>query len=111
MNDLDVVVGVVNWDGREAHPYGNVDLRGPIEDHWSLEHLLGKRWAEEKPLITEPPAFLRVVRKDMSPKDLISAKLPWFKFRAEARRILGSKTPETKEQIVTELEKLVGNPA
>lgn len=105
VNDLGVVIGVVNWDGKEAHPYGDVDLRGPIPEQFSLEHLLGKPWELPAPV-------LRLVKKtDMAPKDLICSKLPWFKFRAEARRILGSKTPETKEQIVEELEKLVGNSA
>ena len=32
-----LVVGVVNWDGAEVHPYGAAELRGPLPEGQALE--------------------------------------------------------------------------
>ncbi len=45
------IVGVVNWDGLSEHPYGAVDLRGPVPDDAKLEDLLGKRVDGPGPLV------------------------------------------------------------
>lgn len=37
------VVGVVNYDGQGEHPYGAVDLRGPVPEDATLEQLMGQR--------------------------------------------------------------------
>lgn len=42
VNELELITGVVNWDGHSAHPYGLVDLRGPISPDKTLEQLVGK---------------------------------------------------------------------
>jgi hypothetical protein len=42
----ETVAGVVNWDGAEAHPYGAVELRGPLPEGEGLETWDGRPAAD-----------------------------------------------------------------
>jgi hypothetical protein len=42
----ETIVGVVNWDGAEAHPYGAVELRGPLPEGEGLETWDGRPAAD-----------------------------------------------------------------
>lgn len=114
------IVGCVNWDGVSEHPFGDVDLRGPVPEDAGLEDLIGKRWQEPSPIV---PAFkLSAVDEArefahadaparMTAADLLDTEIPWFKFKAEAKRILGNDMPEKKLDIIAALRFRVGNPA
>jgi hypothetical protein len=110
------IVGVVNWDGKSEHPYGDVDLRGPIlNDEMLLEDLLGHQWVLPVAKPSRPMPDLRSSPAYDDTGKLIEAieanpPMPWFSFKSEAKRILGDDMPEKKPDIIAAL-KAKRNPA